>query len=428
MKHILPSLLCSAALALVPVAASAMVITPTDDAFGLANTLFLNSSGLFIQDAEIASGSSGQLGTYQNTSGTLGLPLTGIVLSSGNVNDILSDSSTGYDVAATDAENALLAPITGQDSHFDVADLVIDFYVADNVSSVTFFASFLSTEWPEFVSSSYNDGFGLLVNGVNVAGVQTSGGGENLPVNIDHPDMVAFADSVGVLAPNENPVLRFDVPVNSGQVNTFSIIIADASDSILDTGVFISSFFPTEGGGGDDGTGLSEFTPLLPSNPPDPLTGTFVIELPLDVPDNQIVWIDPPVSTGFVYELNGEGAFASVTAPSLASVADLDGYLLTVGATTVSLAAGASLDFEDVFGVTPTSFTLTGIDPLLGLDPDDGSAFPLGVSFVGLGPNATISQTPITVETSAVPLPAAAWLMLAALGGLSLLRRRHPAA
>lgn len=404
---------------LAPISAGALTITPTNDAFGLANTLILNSSGLALQSAN-AFGAVGQLGTYQNTSGTLGLPLTGIVLSSGNVSDF---GDTAFDVPATEAQNALLAPITGRDSHNDVAQLDIRFIAQANVSSVTFFGVFGSAEWPEFVTSPFNDGFGLYVNGVNVAGVQTSGGGDNLPVNVDHPDMVPapapFAG--GVLAPNGNPILRFDVPVNPGQVNDFTIILGDASDSVLDTGVFLSSFF-SQGGVVNDGS--SEFNPLLPSNPPDPQTGAFVIALPDNLPDNQNIWIDPPIAVGYTYELTGQGVFASLIAPSLASVADLDGYFITVGATSVALAAGGSLDFLTEFGVQPTSFTLTGINPALSLDPADGAAFPLGVSFVGLGPSSFITQTPIVITPNPIPLPAGIWLMLGALGGLSLLRRK----
>lgn len=422
--------------ALVPSMGAALVLSPNSTASDLADTLFLNAPGLSVTDSTLNSGEFGQLGTYENTSGTLGLPLDGIVLSSGNINDILTGGSTNIGGAATGAQNALLSPITGQSSHNDVADLLISFDAAPDVSSITFFAAFASEEWPNFVNSSFTDGFGLFVNGTNVAGVQPTGGGDNLPVNIDHPDMVDstnfVADSnVGILAPNGNPVLRFDVPVNAGEENTFQILLADASDSVLDTGVFLSSFLPTDlpDGGGDDTTvGDNEFNPILPSNPQDPETGAFVLELPADLQDNQVVWIDPPVSVGYTYEVTGGAAgFASIVAPSLATIADLDGYLVTVGGTTVSLAAGASLDFLSVFGVLPASFTLEDIDPALALDPNSPLAFPLGVSLTGVSGTVTITQTPITVNTSPVPLPAGLWLMMTAVGVLPVLRRRNKA-
>lgn len=130
----------------------------------------------------------------------------------------------------------------------------------------------------------------------------------------------------GILAPNGNPVLRFDVPILPAAENTFSILLADASDSVLDTTVYLSSFF-TEGSSGNPGA--SEFNPVLPSNPPDPVTGAFVIELP-DTPPQTTVWIDPPVAVGYEYTAPVGNFFYSVMAPSLATVADLDGYMVTV--------------------------------------------------------------------------------------------------
>ena len=268
----------------------------------------------------------------------------------------------------------------------------------------------------------------VLRNSSNViikASTQSIPGATLIPY--DHPDMVAYG-GVGILSPNGNPVLRFDVPVNSGTSNTFSMIIADASDHILDTGVFISSFIPTNGGGGGEGAGSNEFNPLLPaSNEPDPVTGAFVIELPLDIANEQVIWIDPPVAVGYTYVLSGPGQFASLVAPSLAAVADLDGYTVTVGSLSALLAPGGSLDFLAAFGFLPTAFTLSGINTAIGLDPDDADAFPLGISFAGAGNGSTITMTPITENVGTVPLPAAGWLMLAGFGSLVALRRRRAA-
>lgn len=426
------------ALAALPIPALALTITPSNDAFGLANTLFLNSPGLSIQSATVTSGSFGQLGTYQNTTGTYGLPLTGIVLSSGNVSDYGSGPNafagltTNFGTPATEEQQAILEPITGQNAHFDVADLSIDFFADALTSSVTFFAAFGSEEFPEFVGSSFIDGFGLFVNGTNVAGVLQTGGAAGdplLPVNINHPDMtnIAGTELDGILAPNGSPVLRFDIPVTPGAVNNFQIILADASDAVLDTTVYLSSFFADNGGGGGDGAGTSEFNPLLPSNLPDPETGAFVIELPEDLAENQIVWIDPPVAVGYTYALDGIGAFASIVAPSLATVADLDGYTVTIAGMNYLLAPGATLDLVALGLNGITGFTLTGIDPLLLLDPVNTAAFPLGVSLVGISGPLTIIQTPITVDTAVVPLPASGLLLMGGLGAVLALRRRRAA-
>lgn len=419
--------LATTAIVLLPAAAQALTITPTSDAFGLANTLFLNSGGVSVTSTGIVSGSFGQFGTYQNAAGTYGLPVTGIVLSSGNVSDYgagpntSSATTTGFDIEATEDQQALLGPITGEPIHFDVAQLSIDFFADAITNSVTFFATFGSEEWPEYVNSSVTDGFGLFVNGVNVA---ASG---FFPINIDHPDMrdIPGTELDGILAPGGNPVLSFVVPVNAGQMNNFQIILADAGDSVLDTTIYLSSFFSQGGGGVPDGA--TEFNPILPSNPPDPETGAFVIELPVGLQDGELIWIDPPIAVGYTYELSGTGSFASITAPSLATVADLDGYTITIGGSDYGLGAGATLDLVALGLIGVTSFTLTGIDEALMLDPDNAAAFPLGISLVGFSGFASVIQTPITVDTGLppVPLPAAGWMMLAGLGCLAGMRRRR---
>ena len=215
-------------------------------------------------------------------------------------------------------------------------------------------------------------------------------------------------------------MLRFDIPVDEDSAdNTFTMILADANDDQLDTTIYLSSFIPTDTG---PSTGTTEFNPLLPANPPDPETGTFIIEV-TEIVEGQTVWIDPPVAIGYVYEVTN-GAFDTVTAPSLATVPDADGYAVTVGGSTVLLAAGASLDFFTAFGLNPTEFTLTGIDPALMLDPINPLAFPIGVSLTDMIPGTlpTFSITPITSE---IPLPGGVALYLSALAfGAYRLRRR----
>lgn len=434
--------LASSLLALSAAPAVALGISPTSDATALANTLFLNIPGLQVTDAELF-GEAGQAGTYNNATGTYGLPNNGIVLSSGNVADYGdgpnndTGTSTSFGNPATAEQEALLGPITGQSSHNDVSQLNITFNVGADISQVSFFGAFGSEEWPEFVGS-FVDGFGLFVNGTNVAGVQPSTGGGNLPVNIDHPDMtdIPGTELDGILAPNGNPVLRFDVPVNPGELNTFEILVADANDSSLDTTAYLSSFI-AQGNPGDSGgppptgNGETEFNPLLPSNPPDPETGEFVIAIPEALPPEETIWIDPPVSVGYDYQVIGGPEFDSITAPSLATVADLDGYTVTVDGTTVSLAAGATLDFLTAFGETTDFFTLAGINPSLGLDPNDGAAFPLGVSFTVEAFSTTVIMTPIVEDfdtIAPIPLPASLPIYLGGLVfGWAVLRKKKSA-
>jgi len=190
-------------------------------------------------------------GTYANGSGTYGIG-AGVVLSTGAVErygdgpNTQDDASAVYLTpsfelaAATPAQEALLDPITsvGMESfdHFDVTELVIQFDMQPGFPNVRFNVVFGSEEYPEYAEIGYFDGFGMFLNGTNVAFVAAQ------PVNITHPDMAALSGTEldGVLAPGGNPLLVFGGPV-AATGNTLRFIIGDREDSILDSTVYISS-------------------------------------------------------------------------------------------------------------------------------------------------------------------------------------------
>jgi hypothetical protein len=100
--------------------------------------------------------------------------------------------------------------------------------------------------------------------------------------------------------------------------------------------------------------------------------------------------------------------FASVTAPSLASVNDPDGYVIEFlfegVLQQIALAAGETFEFGANFDPVST-FTLNGINLDLGLDPTSPLAFVTGLSFVETG-SFQVSQLPIKVfvpDSNSVP-------------------------
>jgi hypothetical protein len=287
--HILSALATGVA-ALASAPAQALVITATQDTTALVNAL-LGGGGTGIvvtgvtlngHSQTIVVGPTGpdqiqgtitSSGTYTNGSGTYGIG-AGVVLSSGGVDGLevtgMGSVLPGYEdgpntdggngwaygnefpptgdpvpgVPATSAQEALLDPITARPDldppesfdHFDVTELVIDFDMMQGFSEVSFNVVFGSEEYEEYVDSPYIDGFGMFLNGTNIA----FSGGE--PINIRHPDM-AFLDGTeldGILAPGGNPLLRFSGLANPTG-NQLRFIVADTSDGILDTTVYFSS-------------------------------------------------------------------------------------------------------------------------------------------------------------------------------------------
>lgn len=238
-------------------------------------------------------------GTYTNASGTYGIG-SGVVLSTGGVEGITVDVGGGFPpqsfvagysdgpntqegngwafggtfppappdpndpgsgtpgVSATSAQESLLDPITQNPacdpdpdfcSHYDVTELIINFDMQPGVTQVAFSIVFGSEEWPEFRDSPFIDGFGMFLNGVNIAAV----GG--FPVNIRHPDMRPLVDQNGdpvagteipgteldgILGPGGNPVLTFSGLVDPTG-NQLRFIVADTSDGVLDTTVYFSA-------------------------------------------------------------------------------------------------------------------------------------------------------------------------------------------
>ncbi len=226
-------------------------------------------------------------GTYSNASGIYGIG-SGLVLSTGGVEGITVDLGGGFPpetfvagysdgpnnaegngwafgstfpptlpdpnnpgsgtpgVQATSTQEALLDPITQNPAcdpepdfctHYDVTELIINFDMQTGFDRVGFKIVFGSEEFPEFVGNSFIDGFGMFLNGINIAQVGGS------PVNVNHPDMtgtITGTELDGILAPGGNPVLAFGGLVNPTG-NSLRFIVADTSDGILDTTVYFSA-------------------------------------------------------------------------------------------------------------------------------------------------------------------------------------------
>ena len=141
----------------------------------------------------------------------------------------------------------MLNQIAVGNSWNDVTEFDITFLAGPNTTQVFFNTVFASAEYPCCVNS-FIDGFGLFLNGANIA---FAGGN---PVNIANPDMVntgfpadggvdgsAYQTTPlgGVLVENGSAVITYGGAVAPGSSNTLTFIIADQNDDELDTAAFI---------------------------------------------------------------------------------------------------------------------------------------------------------------------------------------------
>ncbi|MEB2346184.1 MAG: choice-of-anchor L domain-containing protein [Deltaproteobacteria bacterium] len=250
--------------------ALAITVTATQNTTALVNALLgSGSTGIIVTGVTLSGFTQESFetpgtfetssGTYTNPSGTYGIG-AGVVLSTGAVERYGDGANTADDTSgvyfdlvnygfaeATPAQEALLDPITtvGAETfeHFDVTELLVTFDMQPGQGYVRFNVVFGSEEYPEFTEVGYFDGFGMFLNGTNVAFVASQ------PVNITHPDMAAIAGTElnGVLAPGGNPLLVFGGPVNPTG-NTLRFIIGDRDDSAWDSTVYISGLTAPEPG------------------------------------------------------------------------------------------------------------------------------------------------------------------------------------
>jgi hypothetical protein len=228
-------------------AAHAIVASIDTNAHALATAAAAGALGFTVNSASLsghASGGAASSGTFSNVSGTYKIG-SGIMLSTGNVLDYAdgpnttNGMATQYGAAATAAQQATLAQIGGNDNYFDVTQLDIKF--TTSTGSVFFQTVFGSEEYPEFIGE-FVDGFGLLIDGVNIAFV----GGQ--PVNIDHPSMRALGGTQldGILCPGTDsqctPAQTFSLSgLSTDREHTLTFIIGDRGDDRLDTTVYISA-------------------------------------------------------------------------------------------------------------------------------------------------------------------------------------------
>jgi len=254
-----------AAVATAMLSGSAMAdlsFTPSNNADALVQALLSDTAGITLvaNSAVLVVPSTGTpAGTFTGGNGILPFA-EGVVLSSGNIATLVgpnSSSSAGNPLGDPDDGDADLDAIAGSDTQ-DAATLSFSFIPVNNTISFQFV--FGSEEYNEFVGSLFNDVFAFFLNGENIAllpGTNTvisinsvNNGNTEEPPPVPPSNPSYFFDNNsdgrnieldGLVGVNNGFQLFATGSVTPGEVNTIKLAIADVSDDIFDSAVFIKS-------------------------------------------------------------------------------------------------------------------------------------------------------------------------------------------
>lgn len=232
--------------------AAGIAVTPNDDAGSLTSTLL--GPGITVSGSPSLTGTSLQSGTFSggNASG-IGMS-QGILLTTGYAED--AEGPNGSDNHSRDlgtAGDSDLTTLAGF-STFDANVLEFDFESAGG--DLFFNFVFASEEYNEYVNSQFNDVFAFFLDGTNIAlipgtdtpvAINNVNGGNPLGTDASHPELYNNndLDDGGPFYDLEydgfTDVLTAQALDLSPGSHTMRLAVADTSDHILDSGVFLEA-------------------------------------------------------------------------------------------------------------------------------------------------------------------------------------------
>lgn len=240
--------LASVAILIFGTAQAGPVITGNVSATNLAATVA--GAGINVSNATLTFGGASTLpaptGTFTGGTSTVGFS-DGIVITNGGIACATGSNTTGgcgLDRGTNNGSNV-----------FDRTTLSFDF--TSTSGQVFFQYVFGSEEYNNYVGSSFNDGFELLLNNVNIgvvpgnAGVVTINNVNCLTNSAFYRNNSSELLGDGTACPVNQPNLNLDIQYDglttvltaSGTVqagtNNFRFSVFDRADGILDSGVFI---------------------------------------------------------------------------------------------------------------------------------------------------------------------------------------------
>lgn len=252
MKQVFNSLFIAVCLLVAaPRAQAQLFVDTTYTAEQMVNDFF-NIMGDCVTATNIThTGALNGMAFFEGSASNVGLN-AGIMLSSGSA--ALATDTAGATFFASSASEALgdaQLDLQLGSGYITYDASVIEFDIVSTDPDLNFVYVFGSEEYPEFVGSSFNDIFGFFISGPGFAEPQNIAlvPGTAIPVainnvnNITNSSFYIANDSIPV--PNAITYDGFTIPLTAtatvipGETYHIKLAIADAGDSIFDSGVFI---------------------------------------------------------------------------------------------------------------------------------------------------------------------------------------------
>ena len=228
--------------------AKALVVTTTNDASTLAGTIL--GSGVTISGTPVFTGHSLSAGTFTDgIASGIGMA-NGIILTSGHAADAVGPNNNSAKSSSNGfGGDSQLNTLTGYSTH-DTAKLEFDFTTAGG--NLFFDYVFASEEYNEWANTAYSDVFGFFLDGTNIALIPGTGtpvsinnvnGGNPFGTNAHHPEF--FNNNAGgafnLQYDGFTTVFTAQALGIGAGTHHIKLAIADATDSVLDSAVFIKA-------------------------------------------------------------------------------------------------------------------------------------------------------------------------------------------
>ncbi len=244
-----------------------LTIDNTHSPASIVEDVFL-ANGIFVSNVTFNGGDAtvlnSQVGAFDGSNTNLGIN-SGIIMATGDVSVAIgpnNQSSATFGGGIFGSSDSDLIALTPDLAINDWAILEFDFIATGD--SLAFEYIFGSEEYLEFVNSSFNDHFAFFLSGPGISGIYSNGAvnialipGTSDPVSINTVNTgvnaAYFQDNGdGMTEPflSDNQYVQFDgltVPMMAcagqlqvGEVYHIKLAIADASDTALDSGVFLA--------------------------------------------------------------------------------------------------------------------------------------------------------------------------------------------